>query len=366
MADGKKIGPAVVGIVLLVGVSALGAWGLNYWWTAARSPQIVILPAAPLPPPAVITNSGSQNPANAPVTGAPNNLTAARPQGTATVDTSGIGARLVGTDAAARDQALQSLRALAAGDPRSMAVGLPKLIQPLLMSGNYKDIEELAHIAILQRPYDMNVVPVVQRGRTLAFLADGNFTQALSEAKSNFNVSSLAGNDEALRIFTQAAAKAAGAAGASAAGGATAASGATAAAGTFDLKSVKILADGDYDSAIALSETNLNKQGKFSYNNLLGRGNLLLLTDHPDDAKTCFQEAAKMSAGNARNIRLAVEGVGRALRASAQDVKAAQTFIDGLADDPSKDGPSMQDGGAPSLDDLRAAAMQVIAQARFR
>jgi hypothetical protein len=353
--DGKKsIGPALVGIVVSLVVAAGGAWGLYYWWNKTRTPEVVQFTMAPPPPPAA-PKIGAPNPANNQTPGAPripNTLGNPTPrpaaaQTGAPADISPIVIGLVGNDPKAKQTAVDNLRNLAAADPRSMEVGLPSFIQPLLMNGNYKDVEEMSQRAILDRSYDMKVVPPAQQARATAFFSEGNFATALVEAKCNFNVSELAANDVALALFNKAASKASGV------------------ASPFDPKSVKVQAT-DYETMAAVMEGRRQSNGKIAYNYALGAGNLLLLADHPDDAKASFIDACKNSAGNARNIRLAIEGVGRALRASAQDVGPAKSYIIGLADDPSKDGPALQDNDMPSLDEIRAAAAQIISQAHYR
>jgi hypothetical protein len=343
----NSIVPVIIMVVFSICAAGAGAWSLSYWWNTARHPEIVKLDVAPLPPgPMRISAGTAAGTAGPPVrTIAPAGIApSGAPQ---PADTTGIGARLIDADPKVREQGIQSLRTLAQFDERSMAVGLPKLIPPLMAGKYYSDVEELAHAAIMQRPYDMNVVPIVEQARASAFFAEDKYPQALMEAKMNFNVSTLAGNNIADQLFTKALAKA------------------SAASGPIDRKSVKVDAP-DYETTAAGLEASLGPQRRGSYNVLMEVGNLLLLADHPDEAKTYFYEAGKASAGNARNIRLAVEGVGRCLRASAQDVQAARTYIMALDADPSTDGASYQLNGEPSLDVIRAAANQVSAQARYR
>jgi len=250
-----------------------------------------------------------------------------------------------------REPAVLSLRQLAKEQPHDLASELPDCLESLLHAGLQDDVLELSRVAILAAPHAMPAVSKDQRARVLALLAQHNDEQALMEAKCNYNLSILKDTDEAINLIAEALNRTRGgndpqigkrlkeqqlAKFASA-------STQTISTGTIEsgiLSSIKI--DPNRYSA-AIDKT---RKGSPTFGKVFGRGNLLLLEDRPGEAQAAFLDACTIAstAKASHDLRIAIEGVARAIRAERQQALAANQFLDQIAsgNSPSSLPPALQ------------------------
>ena len=87
--------------------------------------------------------------------------------------------------------AIQQIKQIATTDPYSIAKSFNKLGPALMRHQAYPAVEECALQTILQQPYDVWAVSVAQRARFEALFAEGKYDQALVEAKSFYNQTTL-------------------------------------------------------------------------------------------------------------------------------------------------------------------------------
>jgi hypothetical protein len=289
-----------------------------------------------------------------------------------------IAQQLESTNAGDRQKALEYIDNLATSDPRSLSQGLPSWIGPLIDAKEYWNVEQWTHRAIPARDSNLQIVEAAQRGRVLAFMGEGNYAEALKEGKSYYNVVSLSGTADAIALLSQILRKTDPSAaarfqaeqiGGTEGAGPNKAQAAGVSASNSDsppqpaggqasvLASIKVDTT-LYDKSIASLVKKQNTKGQHSYNRI-ARGNLLLLSDRPAEAKAAFIEAAGMAVGE-KNIRDAIEGVARAMRAQDGNVARANAFILSLQQDPSIEGAKLvtHAEAAPTLEDFQAAAQK--------
>jgi len=361
MSSAKKIGQVVAGVVLILGVAVGGAWSLYSWWDQSQSRQIVhidaeqIAAAKPPPPPATAAPTVPGTAANA--NAAPAAVRApAAPAANAPVDLTGVAVQLSSTDAATRQKAVDQLRSMAQTDRRSLAVGITRWARPLLLTRQYADLQELAQISIAERAFDTNIVSTAQRAVVQALLGQQSYTEALPQAKAYYDIADLGGTQEAINFISQALAKTASQADADNfrknQSARPAVLGAISVDGTM------------YDARLTGYASQINA-GNASWNTYMARGNLLLVTDGPADAKQCFIDAMRAYGDTEKNARLALDGVARAVRDINGDMAPAVALLVSLATDPTKDGPALQEANKPPLDNLRQAATEILSRAKI-
>jgi hypothetical protein len=366
MGNRQRLQSAIVGISLAAAAMLAGGAAFH-WWNPRRTIQIVNLPAPPRQA-AATTAPTPQVVSAAPIDGAP------------------LAAELRDKNSNVRRQAAGQISALAAADLRSLAVNWPKWAPLMLKDGQFKLVERLSLAAILERPYDATVVQAAERARVLALIAEQNFAAALPQARSYYNVAALAATGEAVDLLAQVLEKTSDSQTAqrfrmeqaAPSGIGTAADSGAAAAVSFSSAGAEIGAgvprgvifsisifSPDYDNAVAALESHVDRHGKYSLNNWLARGNLLLLSGHPAEARECFEEACKLATAS-RDLRVIVEGVARSLRAQDGNMSRATAFLTELAQDPAAAGAALRKSDSLPADDLRLAAEAVIGNARLR
>jgi hypothetical protein len=251
---------------------------------------------------------------------------------------------------ATRAIALRQLSTLAISDRRSLASGLPRWINALVDNGRYEEARDYSLASIVQRPFDSEVVIAAQRAIVLALISQNDPGRSVQEAKRYYYVASLAGTGDAVDLFAQA----------------LASSGDTSAAATFRagqafqdafterFKSVN-LASEDYKNVLTTLQDSAGSKG-YSYSNLMGQGNLFLMLGDARSARSCFESACKIAGDKPKNLRLAVEGVARAIRDDTGSPTLANDFVVSLLNSSPSLADPLQTNGFPSLDDLREAA----------
>jgi zinc carboxypeptidase len=274
-------------------------------------------------------------------------------QGTPSLDQSQIAHDLRSSDADVRQNAIWQTRALATTDLRTLSLDLPQWVGPLIDAKDYNDLEQFALPAILERPYDPVTVQSAQRGRVLALIAEQKYTQALKEAKSFYNITALADSAEAIDLLSQVLRKT----NSALAGRQVETEQANLSLVESVLQSIEIDPK-QYQNAIQAYADRRNSKGDYSHNNLMARGDLLLLSDRPAEARECFQAACMTEPAANKNLRLAVEGVAKTMRAQYGRVAAADAFIVSLREHPAEVGAALSDSGSPPPEELRIAAQQ--------
>lgn len=262
---------------------------------------------------------------------------------------SSIAQRLKSGDSHIRAVALEELRSEVKTSPRSVAETLPAWIESLVESKDFEDLYSFTSAAIAERPHDIALVSAAQRARVIALMAEGKFDLALQEGKSYFNVCTLKATGEAVGFLAAALERV----------DATKASrfktfqsltaNATSTASNLD----DILPEGSgnnseepvsvinvdptlaqipfsasiYDASIADLATKRGAGGQYSRTNFIARGNLLLLSNKPAEAKSCFESALKMEAPNSKATREAFEGIARSIKALDGTTRRANQFV---------------------------------------
>jgi hypothetical protein len=361
-------------ILLVVGVLLLlvgGAMALLPWLQKKAAPEkVVLFPPTPAPTPAphlVTANSSPKSNPAVPIQVAP--AESVHPA-IAQQDLDAITEQLQSSVAADRDKALAQIHDLAKTDAKSLSQGLTSWLKPLMDNKLYSDIEQLTVQAIIARASLPEFVENAQRARVMAFMAEGNYPQALKEAKMYYNVASLSGTGDAVQLLTQILAKTNGdpfakrfqseqlfAAAPLPAGALNTDAPPPDAAQSPIVLGLAVDAAA-YAQTISDLDKNQNGKGQHSYNRI-ARGNLLLLSDKPEDARKLFIESCRIAKGE-KNIRDAVEGVARAMRARDGNVVAANAYILSLRQDAEKNGSDLTPAtkGLPTFDDIQSAAQK--------
>jgi len=358
----------------VVGVLVLAGGGLVYYFslpatvsdsmpvavTKTNTPGVVNAPAA-----SPVASPAAQSP-SAPAANAPRAATAnpaPRPAGLPTAppaisaaDQQAITDDLQSADPATQTKALNQLKDMAASDARSLAIGMPKWAAPLLATKKYDEVGALGLPAILGRSFDPTPVQAAQRLRVVALMEQGKYADALPQAKSYYNVVTLQPSPDAVNllatILTHTSSAAAAADFIKQQTSADAAA-ATAQQPTGALAAIKIDSS-QYDDTLSALQGQVGSKGA-SYSNLMGQGDLLLLSDHPADARKCFESAVKVAGAKTKAIREALEGVARSVRAQTGSISAANTFIATAAVDATTVA-AMAGNPAPTTDDISTAA----------
>jgi hypothetical protein len=333
---------ALIGAAVIV----LGLWGVSLVLWVRRSPAPGTVQSPPIQRP-VVTQSGTVILPQAPVK-------APSPPAISNQDQGLLADELGSQDPQAQRKAVLRMRAMAISDPRSLAIGLPKWVDPLIADKDYREVENFALESILERAFDPPVVQAAQRGRVLALMGEGNYSQALMEAKSYYNVAGLGDTAGAVALLAQIWNK----------------TGQAATAARFQAEQVAAKNDStnplravhvdaaQYRDAIYELQNHRNGRGQYSYGNLLGQGELLLLADRPSEAKKCFEQACQ-EATRERDVRLAVEGVACSIRAQGGSIAAADAFLSALTRNPSVMRAKLTAARGPSLQDVILAAQQL-------
>jgi hypothetical protein len=280
----------------------------------------------------------------------------------------------------AQEDAVGHIRALVITDPRAAALGLGDLVAPLLDAKQYPLIEQVASSSITERPFDPDNVQIAQRALVAALIGEGKYKEALKAAKGYYNVVALASTTDAIDLIAQIlnlsnspelaarfrSEQLAVTETEKQPGPTTQSASALDSPPTQDadigqnqdiFKSVSV--DGSlYDSALDKLQSSAGSRG-FSCSNLIGQGNLMLLSDRAPEARQCFEDACR-AAVKPKDLRQAVEGIARAIRAEDGNVARANAFIVSLRENPSASGATLITSPASTLDDLSLAAQKTM------
>jgi tetratricopeptide (TPR) repeat protein len=162
-------------------------------------------------------------------------------------------------------------------------------------------------------------------------MAQGQYEMALSEAKSLYNVSALAKTSDAVKLMASVLAKARGYAIADQFRREQSSNklshlglGATGPGGGI-LRTIAV------DSSIYEKAIQQRQDKTDNLDSVIGCGNLLLLADRPRDAQECFEFALQLAArgkdGKLAKMRIAIEGIARAIRDEDGSALRADAFV---------------------------------------
>jgi hypothetical protein len=215
----------------------------------------------------------------------------------------------------------------------------------LVQNRHFAEIDQLCLKTILAQPQETSVIEAMQLARIRANLSAQQPQRALQQAKGLYNVSSLATTDQAMLMVAQCLAaafpndpaiverfKAQQIAGAQAPSGnarvatlpATTRAAATQSAtetGENSVLGAIQVDDADYRGVIA---NNLAED----FGGLMGRGNLLLLADRADQARSLF-ERAYAQASDAQ-LQVASEAIARQIKAHDGVIRRANEWVDSI------------------------------------
>jgi hypothetical protein len=267
-------------------------------------------------------------------------------------------------DEETRKAGVAALTDLSQNDYR-FGLDVAKWAEPLLATKAYAETEQIATMAVLRRALDSTQTEMAERLRMRAIIGQGDYVRALPEAKAYYNIAALSATGEAVGYLADLLGRTADAAMAEKFRKEQAEmkvdSAATTRAGTV---LAGILVDQTrYDFALQYLQGRVGAGGA-SFQSLMAQGNYLLLADRPDDARKEFVAACKAAGHKAKQVRDAVEGVARAIRAENGNASAANAFILSLRkmDSAATEelvGADDGKGDATNADDVRNAAMGV-------
>ena len=242
-----------------------------------------------------------------------------------------IAQKLASEDAAVRQQALESLKDRMASQPGRALDLRASAAKPLLAGKHYAEALDLAQFAISTLPHDARLVEAAQQMKVRALLATGKGEEALQNAKSLFNVATMAGTSESILLLAESINVArpkdreifnkfreeqiAGAATQPATQPVSISSGKGARSAVLD--SIKVDAR-PYEEALA-------KLTGEDYQSLMARGNLLLMADRPKDARDVFERMYSMS--GASDLIDASEALARLIRAEDGTIGRANSWV---------------------------------------
>ena len=228
-------------------------------------------------------------------------------------------------DAAQQQKGVEGIKALFAHNPGA-AIGKFKAewLSLLLTTQHYQDVLDLSIVVSLNSASDMQVLEQVQRARVKSLIALGKQEEALANAKSYFNVSSMKGTAEAIMAVVQCLNinptsdnnrlerfKA------------------QQLLSSNSVSALKELANGPsvlgsihvntepYDAAI-------RSRVDDDFTTLTERGNLLLLADRAKEARDAFERAYVVA--DDRQLNLASENFARAMKAEDGNVSRANEW----------------------------------------
>lgn len=258
-------------------------WNSIVW---IASPQVSILPAIRPIPPAIPPKKPAKPPVIEP-------------------DWPTLSRQLTGGSPYQQMQLVQQLDNLAKHSPYTLSRGLNQWLPALMQLKRYGSVERLAQIAIIGKAQDLAIVEAAQRGRIDAFLAQHDFVHAQREAKSLFNVIDLSETPSALDLFAKAARL----------------------PKSADAQAA-LQATVVHSTAFNAQIEKLDSQEPPEITALLQRGNLLLLSDRPIEARSCFESACRLAAGqDSAALRDAVNGLARSFRAQFESAEKANALI---------------------------------------
>jgi hypothetical protein len=220
------------------------------------------------------------------------------------------------------DKAIDQLKDVMRTSPQLVINGDdPAIMARLIALGRFADIDSLLVLAIQNKAADAVPLTTFQTARVRNFLRAKQCSRALEEAKANFNITPMAGTSDAILLVIEALHEAY-------PNDATLAdrfkteqiAGAAETAKPVQqtvLKGIKI--DGSEYADLIKSLT------RQDFATLSRRGNLLLLSDRPQEAQQAFEEAYEMATD--KQLAVASESLARVMRAEDGSIARANAFV---------------------------------------
>ncbi len=238
-----------------------------------------------------------------------------------------LAAKLAAPDDAQTQEALRRIRQLVADHPGAaeMAGALQRtLLRPMIAAGLHDEAADLALQSILASPASTSTVEALLTHRVRALLEAGKARQALAEAKSLFNISTMAGTGNAILLVGECLRAAY--PNDPALARRFRAEQVEAASPTQQAKVESTILKGiEVSPHYAAAVT---RHAPEEYQALVARGNLLLLADRPDEAQIDFEVAYELA--DARMLVPATVNLARAIKASDGTIRNANAFVRSL------------------------------------
>lgn len=213
------------------------------------------------------------------------------------------------------------------GEPVSKkALVHPRWLDSLLKVKRYDDVISIATRGMLLWPANSDRISGFQKVRVWALIASGKTDAALSASKTYYNVCTMKETASAIELVAACLRKAhpqepaiAKTFSAQQVAGATTQPTTMPAAAALNILKTIPVDSSPFEGAL--------KEFVFEdFSAMVGKGNVLLLCDRPKEAMECF-EAAMVQAVNEAGLKVAVEGVARAIRAETGAIGPANNFI---------------------------------------
>jgi len=276
---------------------------------------------------------------------------------------SDIARGLASPDVAAREDAVRKLQTLGGTDPNSLGKGIPQWGQPMLAAGYYDDARKLAELAALRRALDPAVFESAERYIVIACIAQSNaetskdpkaadWADALVHARMYYNAASLTGTAEAANMLAEILTQTKDTATAQ-----TFLSQQASAQPSDILKAIQC-DHSRFEFAVQYLKGRVGPHGA-SYPSLISQGDYYLIDDQPDQARECFEGACRVAGSKAKQVRDAIEGVARSIRAKDGNVARANALILELRKNPESAGAALFNTtpDSPHASDLQSAAL---------
>lgn len=242
--------------------------------------------------------------------------------------------KIASDDAAVRHSVIEYFKDRLNSQPSRVIELRSQVFKALLTNKHYDEALDLANYAIFAVPHDARSVETFQQAKVKSLLAAGKTEEALSNAKSLFNVATMAGTSEAILLVAECLNAArpkdkdifnkfreeqmAGAAPQSLETPA-AVNGAKGPRCTV-LDSIKVDAKA-YDEALA-------KLTAEDYQGLMARGNLLLMADRVKEAREVFERMYSLSGSS--ELVDSSEALARTIRAEDGTIGRANAWVQAI------------------------------------
>jgi tetratricopeptide (TPR) repeat protein len=235
-----------------------------------------------------------------------------------------LATQLSGPDPTRQVEAVGKVRKLLETEPNK-AVGelRGRWLKAMMAGGRYDDAAELALKGILIQPQSTQGVPALQEFRVRALLAAGKKQEALSNAKSLFNVAPMDRTADAMLLVAECV-RAADPELADRFREEEIAGAATQPVGAGPTTKVSVVLAGIKVDARPYEEA-IGRQTQEEYYSFVGLGNLLLLADKPREARAAFERAYAVAAE--RDLPAATGNIAKAMKAEDGTIGRANGWI---------------------------------------
>jgi hypothetical protein len=237
-----------------------------------------------------------------------------------------IGTELASSKAADSSKAVAAINDLISKDAYQCRLMLRNRWLPVLMARKrYQVVADMAQLEILNNPDSTNNVNILQSLRVQALLAAGKDNRALAAAKSLFNVATMQNTANAIMLVAQCLA-------ATSANGPQQVAlfrqqqeaGAKLPAGNGKPVTCAVLANIEVHATAYLAAA--RKQPNQRIEDLVGKGNLMLLADKPKQARIDFDQAYSM-AWNNQWLAAVSERIAASIKAQDGTVGRANAWV---------------------------------------